>query len=702
MNISKFIRLFAISFILFVFSQATAAASTAPPNKPAEISINGTSISLVYESTPILQGQIFASGKNYKINRVIAKKEGLITQLLTFTTLRPQDSIEIQGKIFSGQESFPCEVDRRDHGLTVVRHSSGPSHSRLNRAVYDRARDWVLSVDHNPSVRITPISDSASGRTYAVKITGSEIIIRFRPRYYQKHRGLKYFEPWTYRIWPKPIVGWCSWFAYFSNITEENIKETADVLSEVLLPYGYDYLQIDDGYQRGQGLPELWLKPNMKFPNGLKHLAKYIKKKGLIPGIWTNVAFNQMGFAEKNKDLFVLDKKGHPAQGNWVDISIDGSNPEAINRLVRPIYRGLKDMAWDYFKVDALRHLRYEGYNSYPDHFREKQKDRVEAFRNLVKAVREEIGKESFMMGCWGIRPELIGIIDGCRIGTDGYSFAGLSQYNSFNNVVWLNDPDHIELSPEEAYRSTMATSLTGSLFLLTDKPEVYRTNIVDPAKRAAPVLFTQPGQIYDVDPSRSQNLHLVDTEVTGSGPRLFDAGRTPTVHLFLLEINRSFENWVLLGRTGGEDKNIPFYELGLDPSKEYYVFEFWSKMLMGSYSGEFASGKIDPLFNCQLFCIRERLDHPQIIATNRHITCGGFELDDVRWEDLILSGKSRVIKNDPYVLYVSEPPGYKFKNVRCTGAKVKKIEKTGMMQKIVLQADNNGSINWTIEYIKN
>jgi hypothetical protein len=141
---------------------------------------------------------------------------------------------------------------------------------------------------------------------------------------------------------------------------------------------------------------------------------------------------------------------------------------------------------------------------------------------------------------------------------------------------------------------------------------------------------------------------------------------------------------------------------LGLDPSKEYYVFEFWSKILMGSYSGEFSPGKIDPLFNCQLFCIRERLDHPQIIVTNRHITCGGYELDDVRWKDHILSGKSRVIKNDPYVLYVSELPGYKFKDVHCTGAKVKKIEKTGMMQKIVLHADNNGFINWTIEYTNN
>ena len=81
-----------------------------------------------------------------------------------------------------------------------------------------------------------------------------------------------------------------------------------------------------------------------------------------------------------------------------------------------------------------------------------------------------------------------MGLVDACRIGDDGFAYAGLAQYNSFNNIVWRNDPDHIELN-EDAYRSTLVTSLTGSLFMLTDKPAVYRTPAVEPAKRTVPVL---------------------------------------------------------------------------------------------------------------------------------------------------------------------------------------------------------------------
>ena len=692
-----------ICFFLVPFmglSAAFALSPEVPPNQPGKISIKGDQIVWEYEGRLLFKAKILTDAAKYRKNIVIDDKEGRVSQLLILTTKKWNDSVEIKGTILASPESFPCEADRRDSGLKIVRHSYGLSHSLLNRAVYDRHRDWLFSVDHNPRLKITPAKEKKSGRTYTVEISGREIVLRFRPFFYQKHRGLQYYEPWTYKAWPKPVVGWCSWFAYFQDINEQNVKKVADVMADVLVPYGFEYLQIDDGYQRGQGLPELWLKPNEKFPRGLKELAGYIKIKGLKPGIWTNVAFNQMDFAEKNPNLFVLDKEGRPARGNWVDISIDGSNPEALNRLIRPVYKDLKNMGWEYFKVDALRHLRYEGYNSQPDHFQKKGADRVEAYRSLVRAIRDEIGREHFMLGCWGIRPELIGIIDGCRIGTDGYSFAGLSQYNSFNNVVWLNDPDHIELSPAEAFRSTMATSLTGSLFLLTDKPEVYLTPIVEPAKRATPVLFTYPGQVFDVDPSRFENLLRVDVEVSGSGPRVFDASREPKVHLFLLEINKPFENWILLGRTGGDFESIPFSEAGLDPDQEYYVFEFWSKRLMGSFQGSFFPGKIDPRFNCQLFCIRKRQSRPQVIATNRHITCGGYDLEDVGWDGNALTGRSRLVGGDTYILYVTDPAGFSIQSASCSeGAKVLKTERQDGLILVFIQSEKNSTISWKLQF---
>jgi len=66
--------------------------------------------------------------------------------------------------------------------------------------------------------------------------------------------------------------------------------------------------------------------------------------------------------------------------------------------------------------------------------------------------------------------------------------------------------------------------------------------------------------------------------------------------------------------------------------------------------------GRIDPKYNCQLFCIRKRQAHPQIIATSRHITCGGYDLEEVTWDGTVLTVKSKAVTGDTHVLYITEP----------------------------------------------
>jgi hypothetical protein len=668
-----------------------------PPNDPAEIRFEGDAIRIRYDGALIFDGRI----KNQEALRAahpsVARTGDVVDQVVA---LYGREPLEITGTITASNEAFPCESDRPIRGQPIVRHSSGLSHSLLNQAVYDRKRDWVLSVDDQPRtrVRVNPGADGPQSRTFTLDARGSEIVLRFRPRFYQKHRGLRAYEPWTYAVWPKPIVGWCSWFAFFDKVTEQDVKHTADVISEILRPFGYEYLQIDDGYQRATGLPELWLKPNDKFPSGLEALASYIKQKGLKPGIWTNASFAQTDYAEQHKDLFVLDGVGHVARGNWINHPVDASVPAALDELVRPIYRGLRSMGWEYYKLDALRHLRYEGYNTFRNHFAKKNVDPGDALRRYVAAVRQEIGDDRFLLACWGVRPEIIGLVDGCRLGTDGFSYAGLAQYNSFNNVVWRNDPDHIELSEKEAWRSTMVTSLTGSLFLLTDRPERYRTPFVEPAKRAAPVLVTLPGQLYDVDPSRSSQLARVDGEVSGRDPKPFDAGLTPAASLYLLEVNRPFESWLVLGRTGGQFDEIRFDELGLDPAGQYLVFEFWEKEYRGSHTGSFLPGPL-PSFNSQVFIIRERLARPQVVATSRHITGGGVDLLDVQWRDGVLSGRSRAVGGDAYEIFLTEPDGWRLAAMECDGARALPVERESLVVKAGCLADVTSEIGWRARF---
>ena len=659
----------------------------------------GNKIEITYLKKLIFQGRLNIDKSKLAINIVNDIDHNALTQVIKFTS-RSDSSIIIKGWIAGSGQSFPCSSDRPMIAQQdIVRSVVGQSHSLLNRAVYDRKEDWVLSIDYFSSVKIDPQTVSDSNNSYQIDIKGSEVSIRFRPKYYKIHRGLEYFTPSTYDVWKPSVAGWCSWYAYMDDITEQKIRHTTDIISEKLHPYGFDFIQIDDGYQQDPiGFPDTWLHSNNKFPSGLKNLAQYILNKGMQPAIWSNVTFHDTKNANAHKDLFVLNEKGVPAEGRWIGNIIDGSNPEAINKIIRPVYKGLKEMGWHYFKVDALRHLRYEGYNSFANHFSKKHVDRVSAFRNVVKAIRQEVGKNNFMLGCWGIRPELIGLIDACRIGDDGFSWQEMAQYNSFNNLIWRNDPDHIQLG-KNAYRDCMVTSMTGSLLMLTDKPERYETGDIEAAIRSSPVLFTLPGQLYDVDASRSINLNRVNTEMSGSGSRSFDASRTTPYDLFLQEINKPFENWMMLGRVGESRKYIPFSELGLDAKKNYVVFEFWTKTLAGIFTGGFMPGPIDTSLNCQLFCIREMQNHPQLLATNRHISCGAEELQQLQWQDHSLKGMSKIPNKEMYILYLNEPPEYRFISFNCSGGKFISTNKKGNIREITVKSSSNDFIKWEVFY---
>lgn len=655
------------------------------------------SLLISFEGEPLFKGLLSPqNSKKCNILHQSRKVDGAWLELITISS-GLSNSFELNGEVLAHEGAIAVESDPRDKGLKVIRHCVGPSTSLLNNGVYDRQKDWLFSFDSfYPKLKI-----NSNKNQFQINAKGWEIVIRFRPHYYQKHRGLSYFNPNTHSLYKKPIVGWCSWFAYFDKVTENDIVQLTQTASEKLKPYGLEYIQIDDGYQQLPiGPADHWLTANKKFPKGMDSLAHYISKHGMTPGIWTNVAFADSAEAKNNKQFFIRDKNGNPVKGNWVDYVIDGSNPESISKYITPVYQGLKAQGWRYFKLDALRHLKYEGYNSYSEYFTTRKLDRNEAFRNMVKAVRASIGKDLPLMACWGIRPELVGIVDACRIGNDGYSYAGLAQYNSYNNIIWQNDPDHIELSDAEAYRSCVATSLTGSLFMLTDKPAKYSSPLTEAAIRSMPVLYTQPGQVYDVDPSRSSKINLADAEMSGSGPRLFDASTSTTTGLFAQEINRPFEKWLVLGRLDERDKVLPFHDLGLNDEKEYLVFEFWTKQFKGVFSKQYEPGSIDHRYNCEVLCFRERKNFPQLLATNRHITCGGVDLVNVNWKDNSLTGQSEIVPLENYILYVYEPESITEPSVACDRALLVKSTKEGMMRMIELKPEPGAKlINWKIQY---
>lgn len=686
-------------------------ASGEPPNTAAVLTTTPGRVTLTYEGRVNVDGLVTADpGVTAEVRTATTRESDALTQILKWTTRGP-GRVHLALTVHGSADALAVEVDRTDATLPLVRSAIGPSHNLRNRAVYDRARDWVVSVDAGAAATVTPVkatADDGSARdaTFRIEATGREIVLRFRPRYYQKHRGLKYFRPWTYQPWKRSVTGWTSWYAFRDKVTQKDIDETAAVIAETLAPFGYEYVQIDDGFQQDPiGVPDHWLKANEKFPGGLDGLKASITSRGLKPGLWTNVSFAQDDYALSHPQYFVPGPDGKPAYGNWVGYVMDGSNPKTIADLVTPVYRSLIDSGWQYFKVDALRHLRYEGYNSFTDYFARKNLDREAVYRNFASSITNTLGPNVFKLMCWGARPELIGLFDGCRVGNDGFGYGAFSEYNSFNNVVWRNDPDHIELKQDDAFRATTLTSLTGSILMLTDPPAIYRTDRVEAARRASPVLFAQPGQIYDVEPSRSDVLHRANVEMSGSGPRTFDATQALSVHyLHAIDVSRPYENWMVLARTGGENTPIRFADLGLGADRDYLAFEFWTKSFRGSFVKEFVPGDVDPRFKVQVFCVRERVNHPQLVATNRHVSCGAVDVKDMAWRPGVstglLEGSSDVVGNDPYEIYLTEPEGYALQDLKVTGAEILSRETRDGLRVLRLLSPKSGPVTWRAEYV--
>jgi hypothetical protein len=132
---------------------------------------------------------------------------------------------------------------------------------------------------------------------------------------------------------------------------------------------------------------------------------------------------------------------------------------------------------------------------------------------------------------------------------------------------------------------------------------------------------------------------------------------------------------------------------------KEYLVFEFWRKEFKGVQTKHFVPGEIDTAFNCQVFCFREKQGHPQLLATDRHISCGALELNDLQWSNNTLGGSSNLVANDLYSMYVYEPVGFHFKEVHAGKVQLIENSKSGDIRKISFQSKEAASILWEIKY---
>jgi hypothetical protein len=145
----------------------------------------------------------------------------------------------------------------------------------------------------------------------------------------------------------------------------------------------------------------------------------------------------------------------------------------------------------------------------------------------------------------------------------------------------------------------------------------------------------------------------------------LFD--RKPA-RVWNMPVERPFGKWNILAvfnYTGKGDRKFTASldaakDLRLDPAKEYIAYEFWSQQLIGTFKGKFDTRPLSP-YDCDIYSIVEKQDHPVLISTSRHVRQMAFDIKDLTYlsHDRVLRGTSRAVAGDPYQLRVYVPDGF-------------------------------------------
>jgi hypothetical protein len=678
-----------------------------PTNNPCKINFNKKSgdYQLIYDGVVIATIKA-AAGKNIvkEDDRVDNAVNNAISQTIKFTGA----GLRINAVVSASTQAIAAETRTpQQDEFPIVRTTIGnPSVNRRNNAVYDRYSDWVLEIKTNDGAhQITSTAGQKNENKFFITADGDEITFIFKPLFYQQHKGITYFKPRSYNVWKQPVTGWSSWWAYQRNFDENKLDDLLSVWQEKqMADFGYKYIQIDDVFQGGNDAghnapkkgpngyyatgPGTWLQWKKDlFPGGLLGYTQKVTKAGFNPGGWMGCYFTATDSVKKHPEWFIQDSVGNASIGSWVTYAINSENKQAVETLIRPAFRGWKEAGMKYVKIDLLRHYLYDNMHNNMQFFKDKNYTPDDVFRQYLTIARQELGKETFILSCWGVLPQSVGLVDACRIGGDGYGPATMQQYNSWNGIVWINDADHCDVYPKykpaevgnvksvEETKATLAetrlrpslASIAGCMLILSDKPAVYKKDEnLEGVKRASPVLFSVPGQLYDYDEVKTKKLPGLNLTAINSGakPSIIDADQYGAVcPWWLNEINRDFENWNVLSRMNWTKDAMPptsvsFAKLGLDSKKEYLVFEFWNKEFVGVCKDSFTAKTLQPK-EINTFAIREKTNHPQIISTNRHLTQGGYDLLSATWKQNILTGKSKVVKNDTYTLYVYLPEGY-------------------------------------------
>jgi hypothetical protein len=529
----------------------------------------------------------------------------------------------------------------------------------------------------------------------SIPVPGNSMI-RLIPDYFTRVLGVPSYAPFEDSYFSRAPMVWDSWSSYYEDVREDDVVRNADWIAANLKAYGYEYVQLDDGYDRGPKGEHYWIGTwnQQKFPHGPKWLTDRIKSKGLRAGVWL-VPSAYAGAVEQHPDWYLRYKKNGAIILDYDTPTLDSTNPEVLDFLKKE-FTTLDDWGFEYYKFDGEHDfLKYvPGVDL--DKIADENVDPIVAYRNRLKLIRETIGPHRFIEGCPAGTPlDGIGYFNSAFTGEDPYnSWQGMySVFSSINANAFLNHlvlyvmPGESDVEPpmsfaeatkrrppsvveaernreeplkgfgmtlEEARTVVSHVALSGVVYSLDSVlPEL-------PEERVKLLKMTLPTMpIFPIDLfSRGTDMpmwnifkHTTPDDYIHNYPEIIDLKVNAPSGVYDVA---ALTNW----RSGTTTRSLGFADkLGLNAQSSYVVFDFWAQKLLGVFKSKM-DVTVEP-HDTRVLLIHPLLARPQLVGTSRHIS-GAYSIKSVAWEGAKnrLHGTSDSVPGDDYTLWFHVPQG--------------------------------------------
>ena len=503
-------------------------------------------------------------------------------------------------------------------------------------------------------------------------------------------------------------AGYCTWYHAGASNQGKMTGLVEFVQQKHLVDYGFELMQIDDGWQRSAR--DFSAQRGGAYSSGMDAMARTITSAGMRAGLW----FIPFGWDPKrdiftdHQDWFVHRKDtGELYSVKWGGTCLDMTHPGARDLLHRTVTQICRTWGYKYIKIDGLwtglatgmlyADPKYRDDGLGDAVFHDPRQTNVESYRSGLRLVREAAGHDVYILGCntaqnYRTLGASFGLVDGMRVGQDigvkwnqilNCATLGTRLY-FLHNRVWHNDADCLmlraPLTLTQARTWGTWIGLSGQLNIVSEwLPDL-------PEEKLDIVRRTMPNH--------------------GLNARPVDLLEQPLARVWQLSDPRAARQRNVVGLFNWSNKEtsiqVECARLGLDPNATYHGFDYWNDRFISPVSGTLEV--LLPAYACADIALVPADDVPRVLSTSRHVSQGMVDLANETWEPAtqVLSATSKVVVDDLYQIRVVFPANRRVDQVSLPNSHEASISVEQLQPgcaRITLRSPHTGPLAWSARF---